>query len=135
MLDECETVKIRQATKTGYIECPIGGVADMSYPDSDLRRGRVQGNGQIAPTLMASEGCGGVVKIESRYRIRRLTERECFRLMDFSDEDYEKAASVISGTQQYKVAGNSIVRSVLMAIFSQLNIQGITPWNEREVSK
>lgn len=38
-----EKVKIRQATKIGYIECEIGGVADFSYPTSELRRGRVQG--------------------------------------------------------------------------------------------
>jgi len=38
-----EKIKIRQATKQGWIECEIGGVADLSYPDSKLRRGRVQG--------------------------------------------------------------------------------------------
>ena len=38
-----EKVKIRQATKQGWIECEVGGVADLSYPDSKLRRGRVQG--------------------------------------------------------------------------------------------
>ena len=46
-----ETVKIKQATKQGYIECEVGGVADFSYPTSKLRRGRVQGNGQICPTI------------------------------------------------------------------------------------
>lgn len=38
-----EKVKIRQATKKGYIECEAGGVTDFSYPISELRRGRVQG--------------------------------------------------------------------------------------------
>lgn len=38
-----EKVKIRQATKQGWIECDVGGVADLSFPDSKLRRGRVQG--------------------------------------------------------------------------------------------
>ena len=46
-----ELVKIRQATKQGYALCEVGGVADFSYPDSKTRRGRVQGNGQVCPTI------------------------------------------------------------------------------------
>lgn len=46
-----EIVKIKQATKQGYALCEVGGVADFSYPDSKTRRGRVQGNGQICPTI------------------------------------------------------------------------------------
>lgn len=46
-----EMVKIKQATKSGYAICEVGGVADFSYPDSKTRRGRVQGNGQICPTI------------------------------------------------------------------------------------
>lgn len=46
-----EMVKIKQATKQGYALCEVGGVADFSYPDSKTRRGRVQGNGQICPTI------------------------------------------------------------------------------------
>lgn len=64
------------------------------------------------------------------YRIRKLTPNECWRLMGFTDADYEKAAQVNSNTQLYKEAGNSIVVPVLMAIFSQLNIQGVKPRNE-----
>ena len=46
-------VLIPQATKQGYIECNIPGVADLSFPDSKTRRGRVQENGEICPTLTA----------------------------------------------------------------------------------
>lgn len=53
-------------------------------------------------------------------RIRRLTPRECWRLMDFSDEDFDKAKAVNSDTQLYKQAGNSIVVNVLVAIFGQM---------------
>ena len=42
------TLKIPQATKKGYIECPVGGCFDWSYPTSKLRRGRVQG-GECLP--------------------------------------------------------------------------------------
>lgn len=63
-------------------------------------------------------------------RIRKLTPRECWRLMSFSDEDYEKAAQVNSQTQLYKQAGNSIVTTVMAAIFSQLGISGTKKWND-----
>lgn len=53
-------------------------------------------------------------------RIRKLTPKECWRLMGFDDEDYERSAQVNSNTQLYKQAGNSIVVNVLMAIFKQL---------------
>lgn len=57
-------------------------------------------------------------------RIRKLTPRECWRLMGFSDEDFDKAkAAGISDTQLYKQAGNSIVVDVLMAIFKELLCQ------------
>ena len=53
-------------------------------------------------------------------RIRKLTPKECWRLMGFDDEDFEKAAKVNSNTQLYKQAGNSICVPVLMAIFKEL---------------
>ena len=172
-------VAIQQATKKGYIECEVGGVADLSYPNSKTRRGRVQDGGNICPTLTATET--GVCRIESaenkpkerffrqaldtfddsdseygdtidafnkrvnksgysptlttrpegfktailpvtnNLRIRKLTPKECFRLMGFSDENFEAAHNVgISNSQLYKQAGNSIVVSVLAGIFNNL---------------
>lgn len=55
-----------------------------------------------------------------QYRIRKLTPKECWRLMDFTDEDFHKAESANSNTQLYKQAGNSIVRNVLVAILGQM---------------
>lgn len=55
-----------------------------------------------------------------QYRIRKLTPRECWRLMGFTDEDFDKAAAVNSNSQLYKQAGNSIVKQALMAIFKQM---------------
>ena len=46
--------------------------------------------------------------------------KECWRLMDFTDEDFEKAAAVNSNTQLYKQAGNSIVKNVLCEVFKQM---------------
>ena len=61
--------------------------------------------------------------VQEGYRIRKLTERECFRLMDVSEADIDKIqAAGISKTQQYKMAGNSIVVSCLYHIFDRLFI-------------
>ena len=49
--------------------------------------------------------------------------------MSFSDEDFRKAEKVNSNSQLYKQAGNSLVRVVMMAIFSQLNIENVKQWN------
>ena len=69
--------------------------------------------------------CGGgntdSYVVETGYRIRKLTERECFRLMDVDDADIDKIqAAGISRSQQYKLAGNSIVTNVLYHLFRKL---------------
>lgn len=84
----------------------------------------------ICGTLTTVQKDNLLLEYITTYRVRKLTPRECWRLMGFSDEDYEKAAEVNSKTQLYKQSGNSIVRDVLMAIFSQLNIKGVSMWNE-----
>ena len=72
----------------------------------------------IAPTLTC--GCNEKI-IDSELKIRKLTPRECFRLMGVSEEDIDKIqAAGISETQQYKMAGNSIVVPVLEGIFREL---------------
>ena len=112
-------IKIPQATKQGYIECEVGGVADLSYPNSKTRRGKVQEKGTISPTITATET--GICKIESPIRIRKLTPRECFRLMGFSDQNFNATKNAgISNSQLYKQAGNSIVVDVLYYIYVEL---------------
>ena len=118
---EGNKVAIKQGTKRGYIECEVGGVADLSYLDSKTRRGRVQENGNVSPTITATET--GVCKIESQIRIRKLTPRETFRLMGFADKDFDAAQKAgISNSQLYKQAGNSIVVDVLYYIYRELYI-------------
>lgn len=60
--------------------------------------------------------------VATQYRIRKLTPRECGRLMGVSDEDIDKMAAVNSNTQLYKQFGNSIVIDVMCAMFRNLNI-------------
>ena len=58
-------------------------------------------------------------------KIRKLTPKECWRLMGFDDIDFEKASQVNSNTQLYKQAGNSIVVNVLEAIINEMRNKGI----------
>ena len=57
---------------------------------------------------------------QEKLKIRKLTPKECWRLMGFDDEDFEKASRVNSNTQLYKQAGNSICVPVLEAILKEL---------------
>lgn len=101
-----------------------GGVADLSYPSSKLRRGRVQGDGWICPALTCQSGVHQINRSEKKkdgekeeeemteyeYRIRRLTPSECFVLMGLTKEDVEKAKKMgLSESALYKQAGNGIV--------------------------
>ena len=180
-------LRIRQATKQGYVDIKPGSIFDASYPESKTRRGRVQGEGKICPTLTSqgeppcyyegkevieddagalsgtckeiewrgknlndgdglytgtSEGFfrGGLKGISrtikagtgdagvvENYHLRKLTERECFRLMGVTDADIDKIKSAgISRTQQYRMAGNSIVVDVLYHIFRNMFIDKTT---------
>lgn len=107
-------LKVRTANKQGYDIATDGDGVDLSYPQSKTKRGRV-GHG-VSKTLMASDSMGTV----DNYRIRKLTPKECWRLMGFDDSDFEKAEKVNSNTQLYKQAGNSIVVNVLEGILKNL---------------
>jgi DNA (cytosine-5)-methyltransferase 1 len=84
------------------------------------QQNRVYDINGINPALNAGqETWGGNAIINTNYQIRRLTPRECFRLMDFPDTfDF----SVVSDSQAYKQAGNSIVVNVLYKIIKNLNL-------------
>ena len=107
-------LKVRTANKKGYDIATDGDGVDLSYPQSKTRRGRV-GHG-VSKTLMGADSMGTV----DNYRIRKLTPKECWRLMGFGDSDFEKAEKVNSNTQLYKQAGNSIVVNVLEGILKNL---------------
>lgn len=133
---------VPQATRKGYVECPINGVFDWSYPNSKYRRGRVQGGGRIAPafahTCMAhylvtkqktnkmNESKKQIIdtinnlKPDEYIRIRKLTVKEVGRLMDVRDKDIDKMMEVNSKSQMYKQFGNSIVVSCMVGIFESL---------------
>lgn len=76
----------------------------------------------ICPTLTSAMGDGGgqIPMHNYDYRIRKLTEKECGRLMGVKDEDCEKIAKNQSTSSQYHLYGDSIVTTCLMAIFGSL---------------
>ena len=111
-------VAIKTANKQGYDLAQDGDGIDLAYPSSTTRRGRVGHN--VAKTLACSDTMGTL----QNYRIRKLTPKECWRLMGFDDSDFEKAEKVNSNTQLYKQAGNSIVVNVLEGILRNMKING-----------
>ena len=86
------------------------------------RKDRIYSSDGIACTIATNDfyNPNYLVSLILPYKIRKLTPKECWRLMGFNDEDFEKAAKVNSNAQLYKQAGNSIVVNVLMAIFNNL---------------
>lgn len=76
---------------------------------------------ETAPTITGSTWHFNNI-LHEPYRIRKLTERECFRLMGVIDTDSDKIRAAVSKSQCYKLAGNSIVVDVMVAIFEHLLI-------------
>jgi len=75
---------------------------------------------EVFPAVRCSSTEDGNNGIVSGIRVRKLTPKECWRLMGFDDESFSRAEKVVSNSQLYKQAGNSIVVDVLMAIFKNL---------------
>lgn len=88
---------------------------------------RLEANIQDTSNCLTSVQKDNLLLEKPQYRIRKLTPRECGRLMGVSDEDIDKMAAVNSNTQLYRQFGNSIVVQVMCAMFKNLNInQGDT---------
>jgi DNA (cytosine-5)-methyltransferase 1 len=114
---EIQGLPIREATKQGYAIAQEGDAVNFQFPDSETRRGRI--GKQLANTLEASGINQGVVT--PKYRIRKLTPRECFRLQGFPDAEFDKlTANGISNSQLYKMAGNAVTVNVISALGRRL---------------
>ena len=118
----------------------IGNVMPTATRENP-NQGRVYRIDGMAHTITDVSGGGGrqpmiIVSAGGKQRIRKLTPLECWRLMDFSEEDFRKAESVNSNTQLYKQAGNSIVKNVLIAVFGQMIPGADEKYKQRkEISK
>lgn len=100
----------------------IGNIFDTDSFGGNPQVGRVYDTKGLSPCIDTMGGGNRQPKVlENGIRIRKLTPKECWRLMDFTDEEFEAAQkSGVSKTQLYKQAGNSIVVAVLAAIFKNL---------------
>jgi len=107
-----DLIKVKNATSKGYEVATDSDSINFSQPNSKTRRGRV--GKKVAQTLETSCNQG----IFNGNTIRKLTPRECFRLQDFPDS-FE---FVVSDTQLYKQAGNSITVRVLELIINNLKL-------------
>lgn len=134
--------------KNIHVPILVGGIGEINY-GKQYRDGNMVYNSEGISVAIKSSPVGNlggqtniylikdkendIMDTKYTYRIRKLTPKECWRLMDIAgkdDENFEKAEKVNSNTQLYKQAGNAIVRSVLMGIFSQFGIKGIRKWND-----
>ena len=109
---------VKNNTKKGYLEATDGDGIDISSR-MKYHRGNVQK--RMCQTLDSQ--CGnnkGVVIAQNQLRIRKLTPRECGRLMGVKDEDIDKILKNQSNSSAFHLFGDSIVVNVLMAIFKEL---------------
>ena len=112
-----ETSDTLQTTqKEGVVINPLKGISGKSWQFEQ----QVYDENGSARTLKASEGSGNIPKVVNDLRIRKLTPKECFRLMGVKDEDFDKVAKNQSDSSLYHLAGDSIVVNVLMAIFGEM---------------
>lgn len=118
----------------GTSNCLTSVQKDNLLLENNIQKvGQISSNGSQCGTVISDNGISANLvagthgyansHIATQYRIRKLTPRECGRLMGVSDEDIDKMAVVNSNTQLYKQFGNSIVVDVMCAMFKNLNIK------------
>lgn len=113
MQDGNQEPKILESKQLGFMDNGTGKHQSNTVYDENA----------LCPNITTVEGGGTQQMLEKpQYRIRKLTPRECGRLMGVSDEDIDKMAAVNSNTQLYKQFGNSIVVDIMCAMFENLNI-------------
>lgn len=113
-------IKIRNATKIGYILASHGDGVDASFFDSNTRRGRVQ-KSMIQTLTTQSEHFIVILENDGVFSARHFTPLEYWRLMGINDIDFHKArATGLKDKPLYKQAGNAIVVDILYYIFKEL---------------
>lgn len=118
----------------GTSNCLTSVQKDNLLLENNIQKvGQISSNGSQCGTVISDNGISANLvagthgyansHIATQYRIRKLTPRECGRLIGVSDEDIDKMSAVNSNTQLYKQFGNSIVVDVMCAMFKNLNIK------------
>lgn len=105
----------------------VGGIGEKNFGKQYRQGNRIYSADATAMALNAQpvgNAGGNSYLYQVDYRVRKLTPSECFKLMGFTQADAQMlSANKISNTQLYKMAGNSIVVDVLMAIFKELYLK------------
>ena len=97
---------------------------DLHRPGFHELINRVYSDEGLSPTLTACTGGNQVPKLDVGDRIRMLTPRECWRLMGFPDEAFDRVSALgMANTHLYRMAGNSIAVPCLVAIFRAIYIE------------
>lgn len=120
-LEPCERDMTNTITTVQKDNLLVENVGNLN-PSGRGQNGNVVNSTGLARAITIEKGEGQKI-CTPEYRIRKLTPRECWRLMGYTDEDFDRASAVVSNTQLYKQAGNAIVKQVLMALFRQMNIK------------
>lgn len=126
--DICPTIsKSSWENNCLLIESSMNELIEKFNPEfvigSTQRNAFVGSSDNYSPCITSACGMGGgqTPMVGNQFRIRKLTPRECFRLMGVSEENIDTIqAAGISNSQQYKLAGNSIVVDVLYHIFKKM---------------
>ena len=123
-----------EANTQGTSNCLTSVQKDNLLLENNIQKvGQISSNGSQCGTVISDNGISSNLvagthgyansHIATQYRIRKLTPRECGRLMGVSDEDIDKMEAVNSNTQLYKQFGNSIVVDVMCEMFRNLYIE------------
>lgn len=102
------------------------------YPDGTSRTIKAQ-YAQTSSANLNRDDSFGATGATDGFRVRKLTPKECFRLMGVEDTDADKMIGVLSKSRYYQVAGNSIVVDVLEAIFRQLFVENTNTNQQTEL--
>ena len=118
----CGTIRTIDSGGDKRVIEPIQSEKDFIMPGNNFnQRNVVHHENGICRTIIGQGHSGNEPKVFRNYRIRKLTPKECFRLMAFPDSAFEAAENAkISNSQLYKMAGNSIVVDVLYYIYAEL---------------
>lgn len=109
---------LKNATIEGYVIGVPGDGVVLNYVNR--ARGRIQKNRSPTLTTGGGNNTGVVIMNEEKETIRKLTERECMRLMGYTDDEIDKIIGVFSKSTIYQFAGNSVVVDCFAAITNEI---------------
>lgn len=120
-----------EVNSSGVSNCITSVAKDNWVLEPKIEKvGQISSDGSQYGTVISENGISATIAagthgyanccVQTKYRIRKLTAKETWRIMSITDKDFEKAEAYNSNTMLYRQSGNSIVRNVLVAIFGQM---------------